>query len=145
MYLRDRNAQNEKYSKSDTKVHILPWKPQPDDIRPDSYPVLNVGNTRKSYTKVFHRGPDGVIILEKGLPAMNNYDDKTKGENIEFEIDIKPRQMKWKPKVEKPPQPPRDYAKKILSDWAKFRTGKAQQECNTRFMSTCLSFQCVFN
>ena len=130
--LQDRSLQNEIHNNSDLRIHILAWKP--DAVRPRTYPILDLKHTRKSYAKVLYRREDKkTVIIEKGLPSLTNYIDQTKGTVIPSNIDLKVREENKKKRKRDKPET-RDYAKKVLSEWAEFRAGKSTQECSTQIM-----------
>ena len=133
-YLQDRSQQNEIHNGSDLRIHILAWKP--DTERPGTYPTLKLGNTRKSYSKVFHRRQDErTVIIDKGMPDLENYTDQTRGAVIPVSIGVAERVETVKERKRKTTQPEiRDYAKPVLSEWAAFRAGLSTQECSTQLI-----------
>ncbi len=126
-HLQRRSDQNQLQNNTDLKIHFLVW--DPDQAQPDNYHILNLGNTRKSYSKVFYRREDNKsVVIEKGLPSMSNYKDQATGDFIQVDITVVPRKVKASRGKKKRKRQPRNYSKKYLKEWAEFRKGKAMEE-----------------
>lgn len=141
-YLQDRSQQNEIHNGSDLRIHILAWKPETE--RPGTYPTLKLGNTRKSYSKVLYRRHDKkTIIIDKGMPNLENYNDQTRGALIPVNIGVAEREEKVKErKRETIHREIRDYSKPVLSEWAAFRDGLSTQECSTQLKPNAMHCEC---
>lgn len=134
-YLNKRIKQNQRAHNGDLEIIIIAWEPK--QLRPEEAFILDVKNMRKSYSKRYMRNVRGQsVIIEKGLPTTSDNEDT----GVVIKLKPKFKERRAKPKKQYKPKKKVNLAPPRLSEWAIFRQGKAQQQCNVPvFLESCVS------
>jgi hypothetical protein len=128
--LEARIAENKEINESNLKIVIKQW--HPTVTRPTEYPILNLGNTGKSNSKVFYRRADKQsIIVERGRPAIDSYKSPMlfdqKGDLIKYKVTRKTRPAAAQRRRKKPRV--RNYSTDRLAKWGEWKDA-AGKKCS---------------